>query len=54
MDRTPDPDTVAFADLREEPLHLKMGVTAWDGYYARIAPFIASADVSIRDSAIAR
>ena len=54
MDRTPGPETVAFAGLREEPLHLKMDVTAWDDYYARMAPFIASADASIRDSAIER
>lgn len=53
-DRAPVPDTVAFAGLREEPLHLKVGVAAWDDYYARMAPFVASADASIRDSAIER
>jgi hypothetical protein len=54
IDRAPVPDTVAFAGLREEPLHLRVGVTAWDDYYARMAPFVASADASIRDSAIER
>jgi len=53
-DSAPVPDTIAFAALREEPLHLKVGVTAWDDYYARMAPFVASADASIRDSAIER
>jgi hypothetical protein len=48
------PDTVAFAGLREEPLHLKVGASAWDNYYARMAPFVASADASIRDSAVER
>ena len=54
IDRAAVPDTVAFAGLREEPLHLKVGVAAWDDYYARMAPFVASADASIRDSAIER
>jgi hypothetical protein len=54
VDRALIPDAVAFADLREEPLHLKVGVTAWDDYHARMAPFVASADASIRDSAIER
>ena len=54
IDRAPVPETVAFAGLREEPLHLKVGVTAWDDYYARTAPFVASADASIRDGAIER
>jgi len=54
IDRAPGPDTAAFAGLREEPLHLKVDVTAWDDYYARMAPFVASADASIRDSAIER
>jgi hypothetical protein len=53
-DNVPVPNTIAFADLREERLHLKVGVTAWDDYYARIAPFVASSDASIRDSAIER
>src|SRR4051812_12021609 len=54
IDRAPVSDTVAFAGLREEPLHLKIGASAWDDYYARMAPFVASADASIRDSAIER
>jgi len=54
IDRAPVPETVAFAGLREEPLHLKVGVTAWADYYARMAPFVASADASIRDGAIER
>ena len=33
----PPLDTVAFAGLREQPLHLKDSVTAWEDYYARIA-----------------
>jgi hypothetical protein len=47
-------DAVAFTRLREEPLHLKFGVTAWDDYYARIAPFVVNSDASIRDCAIER
>src|ERR1022692_4903048 len=47
-------DAVAFAALREESLHLKSGVASWDDYYSRIAPYVASADASIRDSAIER
>jgi hypothetical protein len=54
IDRAPVPDTAAFAALREESLHLKSGVAAWDDYYARMAPYVASADASIRDSAIER
>jgi hypothetical protein len=54
IDRAPVSEAVAFARLREEPLHLKVGVSAWDDYYARMAPFVASADASIRDSAIER
>jgi len=54
IDKSPVPDTTTFADLREEPLHLKVGVTAWDNYYARMAPFVSSADAAIRDSAIER
>src|SRR5512140_2066936 len=54
IDRPPGSDAAAFAGLREEPLHLKVGASAWDDYYARMAPFVASADASIRDSAIER
>src|SRR3954454_8370924 len=54
IDRALVPDAVAFLGIREEPLHLKVGVTAWDDYYARMAPFVASADASISDSAVER
>jgi hypothetical protein len=54
INRAPGSDAVAFAALREEGLHLKSGVASWDDYYARIAPYLASADASIRDSAIER
>jgi hypothetical protein len=53
-DRALVADAVAFSRLREEPLHLKFGVAAWDDYYARISPYVVHADPSIRDSAIER
>jgi hypothetical protein len=53
-DGAPSPDAVAFVALREERLHLKSSVAAWDDYYARMAPFLACADASVRDSVIER
>ncbi len=46
-------ERAAFASLREDRLDFKFSAE-WDDYYARMTPFLMSADASIRDSAVER